>query len=229
MIKYDTILLDIDGTLLDFEKAEQEAFKAMLAYVGENYEAMHYETYSRINKGLWEALERGEIEKEVLRLRRFELFLEAIGNASDALEVSKYYEKALSEGAYPIQHALEICEILKKNCRMAVVTNGIKVIQDNRLHKSGLIQYFDQVFISEELGVSKPHKLFFDKVFEAMGEVNRERTLIIGDSLTADIKGGNTAGIKTCWFNPKGIAAREDIKSDYEIKDLKALRKIVGV
>ncbi|MGL4346258.1 MAG: YjjG family noncanonical pyrimidine nucleotidase [Cellulosilyticaceae bacterium] len=229
MKKYDVILLDIDGTLMDFEKAQDAAFEGMLTKHQIIYSDEIYDVYKKINKGLWEALERGETTKAQLKSLRFERFLEAIGMQRDVAEVVKDYETLLGQGVYFIEGAEAICEQLKAHCTVAVVTNGISTIQNNRLEKSGLKPYFDYIFISEEVGFEKPHKGFFEKVFEVVGITDRSRVLIVGDSLSADIKGGNNAGIDTCWFNPEGQLAKEGLTVTYNVKSLGQLSEIVGI
>ena len=114
----------------------------------------------------------------------------------------------------------QIIESLRGKVKQYVVSNGTIVAQEKKLRLSGLGALMDGVFLSEELGVEKPNKEFFDKVFAQIGYLDRETVLIVGDSLTSDIRGGNNAGIRTCWYNPGHTAPLEDVHIDYEITDL---------
>lgn len=227
MKKYDVVLLDIDGTLMDFEKAQDIAFERLMEKHDIPYSLEVYDTYKKINKSLWDALERGEIKKELLKTERFRLFLEALDVEREVLTVTKDYEEALGMGAYLFEGAAEVCEYLSQHCRLAVVTNGITNIQNNRLEKAQIKQHFEKVFISEEIGHNKPDLKFFEKVFEQFPGIPASRMLIVGDSLSADIKGGNTAGIATCWYNPSGNVAGDEFEITHEIKKLEELKQII--
>lgn len=228
MKNYDLILLDIDGTIMDFEKAQDEAFKTMMLGHNLPYTQDHYDVYKRINKGLWDALERGEIKKQELKSERFRLFLEAIGETRDVARVTNDYEEALGMGVYFIEGAQEICEQLSRHCKVAVVTNGIAKIQQSRLEKSGLKPFFHEIFISEEIGYEKPNPAFFESVFKQVEAPDKSRVLIVGDSLSADIKGGQQAGIHTCWFNPSCKPRPEACEIHHEITSLKQLESVIG-
>ena len=122
---------------------------------------------------------------------------------------------------------METVQALKGKVLQCAVTNGTKVAQDGKLRNSGLDKEFDRVFISEVVGVEKPNKGFFDAVFAEIGEYAKDEVLIVGDSLTSDIQGGVNAGIKTCWFNPKGVVNTSALKPDYEIRDIGEVPEIV--
>ncbi|MGL4737815.1 MAG: YjjG family noncanonical pyrimidine nucleotidase [Cellulosilyticaceae bacterium] len=229
MKKYDLILLDIDGTIMDFEKAQDEAFKTMMTTHLLPYSEANYDSYKRINKGLWAALERGEIKKQALKSERFRLFLDAIGETRDIETVTRDYEDALGMGVYFIEGAEAICKQLSEACTVAVVTNGISKIQHSRLEKSGLKPFFHELFISEEVGHEKPSAAFFEAVFKKLGGYDKTRVLIVGDSLSADMRGGEVAGIHTCWFNPTAMARPEGYVIQHEIQSLKQLEEIVGL
>ena len=184
--------------------------------------------YKVINRGYWQEMERGEIEKPVLLVKRFEDFLNAYGlDASVAAGFNELYQILLGETVVFYDHALETVLALKGKVLQCAVTNGTKVAQDGKLRNSGLDKEFDHVFISEVVGIEKPNKGFFDAVFAKIGEYALEEVLIVGDSLTSDIRGGLNAGIKTCWFNPKGVVNTSELKPDYEIRDIGEVLEIV--
>lgn len=226
---FKVILWDVDATLLNFEKAEEAGIRGCFEKynLGECTDEM-LEHYKGINRGYWQAMERGEIEKPVLLVKRFEDFLNAYGlDSSVAAGMNSLYQILLGETVVFYDNALETVLALKGKVLQCAVTNGTKVAQDGKLRNSGLDKEFDRVFISEVVGVEKPNKGFFDVVFAEIGEYAKDEVLIVGDSLTSDIQGGVNAGIKTCWFNPKGVVNTSALKPDYEIRDIGEVPEIV--
>ena len=226
---FKVILWDVDATLLNFEKAEEAGIRGCFAKynLGECTDEM-LETYKKINRGYWQMMERGEIEKPVLLVKRFEDFLNAYGlDASVAAGFNELYQILLGDTVVFFAHALETVLALKGKVLQCAVTNGTKVAQDRKLKNSGLDKEFDHIFISEVVGIEKPNKGFYDAVFAEIGEYSRDEVLIVGDSLTSDIQGGVNAGIKTCWFNPKGVENTSGLKPDFEIKDIGEVLEIV--
>ncbi len=226
---FKVILWDVDATLLNFEKAEEAGIRGCFEKynLGECTDEM-LENYKVINRGYWQAMERGEIEKPVLLVKRFEDFLNVYGlDSSVAAGMNSLYQILLGETVVFYENALETVQALKGKVLQCAVTNGTKVAQDGKLKNSGLDKEFDRVFISEVVGVEKPNKGFFDAVFAEIGEFSRDEVLIVGDSLTSDIQGGVNAGIKTCWFNQKGAENTSALKPDYEIRDIGEVLEIV--
>ncbi len=211
-MKYKTILFDADGTLLDFHRCEREAVAEAFLSMGINATDGQLDEYSRINDSLWKSLERGEIEKSLLLYRRFEIFYESYGIVADAKRTAKEYMGTLSRRAYLIDGARELCERLYGKAKMYIVTNGVRSNQESRLANCGLLPYFDGVFISECTGFEKPQPEFFDYVANAIDGFEKESTVIVGDSLSSDIRGGIGYGIDTCWYNTRAAEAPDDIK-----------------
>ena len=210
-MKYKTILFDADGTLLDFERSEREAlYDAMAMHDIEPSEEKR-QTYSKINDSLWKMLERGEIEKQVLLYRRFELFLEAIGVRRDGRKMAEDYMNALSTKGYLLEGAEELCARLCDKAKLYIVTNGVEFIQKGRWARCGIQKYFDGVFISGVIGAEKPRAEYFEYVSAHIDGMEKDSTLIVGDSLTSDIRGGINYGIDTCWYNPAGKSAPSDM------------------
>lgn len=226
-MKYTTILFDADNTLLDFDAAEHEAITSVLRLYGLPHDDSVIAEYSRINLGFWKMLERGEITKDELKYLRFEAFCEHFGFNIDAREMATAYMNALSKQNPLIDGAIEICERLFGKCRLYIITNGIKFIQEGRFSTSPLMKYFDGTFISETVGYEKPSVEYFEAVERAIPDFDRTKTLVVGDSLTSDIKGGINYGLDTCWFNPKGKAHPLDMDITYEIKSLDEIFDIV--
>lgn len=228
---FKVVLWDVDATLLNFERAEEAGIRGCFEryHLGECTDEM-LEAYKKINRGYWEMMERGEIEKPVLLVKRFEDFLRAYGlDVSVAADVNALYQVLLGDTVVFYDHALETVQALKGKVLQCAVTNGTKVAQDRKLKNSGLEKEFDHIFISEVVGMEKPNKGFFDAVFAEIGEYSGDEVLIVGDSLTSDIRGGVNAGIKTCWFNPKGVANTSNLKPDYEIRDLEEVPGILKI
>ena len=229
MIK--VLLWDVDGTLLDFLKAEYESIKQCFEVfdLGECTDEM-VERYSIINKKYWEMLERGEITKPEVLVGRFTEFFETEGiDTSIAPSFNKEYQNRLGETIVFCDDSYELIKEFKKEYKQYGVTNGTKIAQDKKLSKSGLIHLFDDVFISEVVGVEKPGIGFFEHVFDKIGEYQKDEVMIVGDSLTSDIQGGNNAGILCCWFNPQEKPAKEGLRIDYQIQRLPQVLKICGL
>lgn len=217
-----TILWDVDGTLLNFLAAEKAAIRSLFEeyHLGVCSDEM-LKRYSSINKNYWEMLERGEIEKKALLVGRFRDFFEKEGiDSSLAAEFNEKYQLRLGDTIIYCDDSLEIVKSLRGKVKQYVVSNGTVIAQTKKLRLSGLGELMDGIFLSEELGVEKPSVRFFDQVFAKIGPVDRSEVMIVGDSLTGDIRGGNNAGILTCWYNPEGTAAKEAVRIDHEIRDL---------
>ena len=217
-----TILWDVDATLLDFHAAEKAAIHKLFQqfHLGECSEAMLLR-YAKINRGYWERLEKGELTREQVLVGRFQEFFEKENlDVSTAPAFNEAYQSALGDTIVYRDDSYQIIESLQGKVKQYVVSNGTIVAQEKKLRLSGLGALMDGVFLSEELGVEKPNKEFFDKVFAQIEELDREKVMIVGDSLTSDIRGGNNAGIRTCWYNPRHATPLEDVHIDYEITDL---------
>lgn len=227
------ILWDIDNTLLSFNKAEIAALSKDFAEfgLGEFTEELLKE-YEVINKRRWQALERGEMTKPEVTVGRFVEFFGIHGwDMSIAQAFDRRYQELLGEYVYFNDDAYEIVKDLKGKVLQCATTNGTKLAQTGKLKNSGLGELFDLVFISEDVGAEKPAKEFFDKVLAdievKIGEFQLDEVLLVGDSLTSDIKGANNAGVKACWYNPAGVDCDKEVQIDYEIKDLHEVYEIL--
>lgn len=223
MKKYEVILFDVDGTLLDFDKAEERGIEALLGHFGVPVCEENKEKYHVLNQSYWQRLELGELTRDQVLSLRFEEYFGDFGIKVDGMEVDGLYRKELDNSAILIDGAIEILTYLKEKYSLYVVSNGVAATQYRRLGAAGLDQYFDGIFISEEAGCQKPQAGFFEYCFEKMGRRDAENMLIVGDSLTSDIRGGNGSGIDTCWFNPRSLANTAGVRVDYEIRELSEL------
>jgi 2-haloacid dehalogenase len=225
---YQILLLDIDGTLLDFQKSQkltlEKAFQAFDYPLTEETKRR----YEEINHGLWKQYERGEITRETVIYSRFERLFKELGIEDDGIAFENTYQELLGQSACLLDGALELVQYLYKKYELYVITNGVTQTQKQRLHDSGLDVYMKDIFISGEIGAQKPQKEFFDVCLERIGSsVEKNSMLIIGDTLSSDILGGIYAGIDTCWYNPGGLAADPDIPSTYTVRSFRELRKLL--
>lgn len=225
---YDVILWDVDGTLLDFSYSMDCALTKCLKEIGVEATKEIKERYSEINDNWWKRLERGEVTKAQLLTGRFtDLFAERQIDCYDVETFIQHYQQYLGTYFKYIDNSLEICKALKGKCRQCVVTNGVASTQLSKLKLSGLYDIMDDIFISEQLGAPKPHRFFFDRVLETMPEIRKEKILIVGDSLTSDMRGGNNAGIATCWYNPNNEINETAVEINFMIRNLKEVPLIV--
>ena len=214
------VLFDLDDTLFDFHKAEKIALTKTLVHFGIDPTEETLALYSTINAAHWKRLELGEISREEVKVGRYRELFKTIGVECDPVKATAYYESMLAIGHYFMPGAPELLEELYRKYRLYIVSNGTAKVQEGRIGSSGIAKYMDGIFISQILGANKPDKQFFDICFAKIPDFSLSETVIIGDSLSSDIKGGINAGITTVWFNPKGIENDSDIKPDYTIKEL---------
>ena len=224
---YSWILVDADGTLFDYDLAEAAALRESLADVEVECTSEVIGTYRTINTSVWRAFERGEITQAELRTKRFEDLFESLNVRRDAAEFSRLYLDRLSRQAQLIGDAESVIRTLRTEARLVLLTNGLAEVQRPRLARSALRGLFDAVVISEEVGAAKPDRRIFDICFEHMGRPRREEVLMVGDSLTSDIRGGIEYGIDTCWFNPAHVINESELHPRYEIAALSELVPIL--
>lgn len=225
---YRTFLFDADDTLFDYGKAEEHALKAAFSLYGFYYNEDALNNYKGINSALWKSFEQGEVTKEALQSLRFSRLFEKLSISCDAHLFNKNYLLKLGEGSQLLDDAEQICRFLKENGKqLYIITNGISATQKSRMENSGIKDCFEKMFISEEIGFQKPKQEFFDCVLSDIQESENEEILIVGDSLTSDIKGGNNAGIDTCWFNPNGVINETTAIPTYEIRSLDEIKLFV--
>lgn len=220
MIK--NILFDLDDTIFDFKRAERIALSKTLAELGVTPDDRILSRYSEINISQWKLLEKKIITRDEVKVRRYELLFEEFGIDLSAERTTALYEKNLGIGHYFIDGAEEMLQRLYKDYRLYLVSNGATAVQKSRIASSGIEKYFQNIFISQEIGYDKPAKEFFNKCFEQIEDFSKKETIIVGDSLSSDIQGGINAGIKTVWFNPRHLEF-DKIKPDYEISSLDEL------
>lgn len=227
---YTTVLFDADNTLLNFDKDEDNALRKVLTEYNVPITEENVSTYVNINVGMWKALERGELTKPELKRTRFKKFFEAIGfeTQTDPFEVNERYLYLLGDGGNTLEGAVDLCKELKeKGLDLYIITNGVTDTQKRRLSRSGLLPYITEVFISETLGYQKPRKEFFDIVLNKIPEKDTKKIIVVGDSLTSDIKGAMNAGLDCVWLNLKGAELPEEYKPKYVIEDIREFGELI--
>ena len=227
MSRYEYLLFDADNTLFDFEAANHNAFAKTCEYCGLTYTEELYEFYESINRPLWHQLDRGEVTKEFLVVERFRRFLAAMGIERDPAECNRIQLAGLGSSTALLPHALEVVQTLSRTHKLYIVTNAVASVQRARLAASAIAPYITAAFISEEAGAAKPSRAYFDYVFARIDGITADNCLVIGDSLSSDIKGANNAGLPACWYNLKNDPRPDDVTIDYEIRDLRELYDIV--
>lgn len=228
MKRFTTVFWDVDGTLLDFLYSQRVALTKCFRSCGREITQEQLQLYSEINDSYWKKLELGEVTKEELLTGRFTALFAACG--IDGIDVSAFqreYEETLGNVFSYKEDSLHICEALQGEVKQYVITNGVTAVQRGKLRLSGLAEKMDGVFISEEVGVPKPQTAFFDYCLEHIEEKDKSKILIVGDSLTSDIKGGVLAGIPTCWYRPDTAVNDTPYRPTYEIDTLRGIFDIL--
>ncbi len=227
MIK--AILWDIDGTLLNFEAAERAALRACFRKfgLGECPDDM-LRRYSEINKTYWRGLEDGRLTREQVLTGRFREFFASEGLPEpDIAALNGSYQLLLGDTVSFQDDSYNVVRRLRGKVKQYAVTNGTRVAQERKLKKSGLGELLDGVFISEDLGAEKPSLIFFQHVFRKLDPYDSSEVVIVGDSLTSDVRGGNNAGILTCWYNPEGKPAPDGLRIDFNIRRLDEVEELI--
>ncbi len=222
------LFLDLDDTILDFKKAESIAIRKTMAAFGADPTDANAQRYSAVNDLHWKALERGEMTRDQVITGRFRMFFGELGIAVDPVAVAKVYEGFLATGHWFLPGAEEtVKEKLFGKYRLFLASNGTASVQKGRLTSAELYPYFEQTFVSQELGHNKPSREYFDAAFARIPGFDPEKCLMVGDSLTSDILGGINAGLRTVWINPQHKTAPADIQPDYEIEALANLPRLL--
>lgn len=221
------VLLDLDDTIFDFHKAEGIALSRALTEMGVAVTDAILARYSEINRDRWQRLERGELTRLQVLVSRFELLYGELGVGVSAEKTQALYERYLSIGHHFLPGAEKMLDELYGRFRLYLASNGTACVQEGRIASAGIARYFEDMFISQHIGYDKPSADFFRVAFARIPDFSREETVIVGDSLTSDIRGGNNAGIRTVWYNPKGCARIDGITVDYEIRDLSELAPLL--
>ncbi|MBO5078851.1 MAG: YjjG family noncanonical pyrimidine nucleotidase [Oscillospiraceae bacterium] len=220
------LFIDLDDTILDFKKAEHIAVKKTLADFGVEPTDAVCARYSVINQQHWEAMERKEMIRPQVLVGRFAVLFGELGVAVDAEECAKHYTENLSVGHYFLPGAREAVERLSQKYKLYLTSNGTAWVQRSRLQSADIEKYFRDIFISQEIGFNKPAIEYFEGCFARIPGFDPDKAMIVGDSLSSDIKGGKNAQIATCWVNP-GHKPAGEIQPDYQIDSLSQLEALL--
>lgn len=226
-MKYEIILFDLDGVILDFKQCEKASFENTFKQYNIEVNEQLFNLYSKINHQLWHDFELGKVTKNEVTCGRFKILFEKLGLDIDSNEFANQYQNGLAEGYFLMPEAKEILETLSLNYRLYAVTNGVSKTAFSRLKGTDTLKYFKDVFVSEDLNAQKPSIEYFEKVFNKIQPFKKEKVLLIGDTLTSDILGANQANIDCCWLNIDHLVNQTKAKPDYEIDCLKDIFKIL--
>lgn len=224
---FEILFIDLDDTILDFKAQEDAAIAKTLRGAGIEPTEEICARYSQINKEHWARMEKGEIDRQQVLFGRFEVLFSELGVDADHEKTALAYMENLSEGHYFLPGAEEALERLSKKYRLFIASNGTAKVQNKRLDSAGIRKYFEAIFISQDIGINKPSKGFFDYCFSHISGFDPKKAMIVGDSPSSDITGGQNAGIATCWINPKHRTYSRPNKPDYEIESLAKLEELL--
>jgi 2-haloacid dehalogenase/putative hydrolase of the HAD superfamily len=225
------LLIDLDNTLIDFNECARHSIMNAFEKLGFDYSPVVFDTFIEENAKIWKRLERGEITKPQLRANRWNIILARLGIEFDGTILEEMFENGVAQGAYAVTGAYDLLDYLKDKYEMYIVSNGFRYVQESRLKIGDFNKYFNNIFVSEDIGIPKPAKEFFDYCFAVLKKnddsILPENVLMIGDSLSSDMKGAVDFGFKTCFFDKKEKGVQSELKLDFYIKNLFEIKKII--
>lgn len=227
MSRYDYILFDADNTLFDFDQSERQALRLTLEGAGFPYNDVTEGLYVAVNRALWARFDRGEVTREWLVVERFAAFLRIMGLPGDPQALNRTYLEHLSRTVLLYPGAEALCRRLSRRYTLAVITNGVASAQRGRFERSPLKELVPFLFISGEMGVSKPQTAYFQQVFQTMGITDPGHALVVGDNLLTDVWGGLNAGADAAWYNPCHLPGDPEIRPTLEVDSFDALAALL--
>lgn len=222
-IKY--VFIDLDDTIFDFSNDERNALSKTLRHLGVEPNDEILSRYSEINLSRWKLMELGKITRDEVKVSRYRILFDEFSIDASPQEATAFYEAQLAQEYSFVDGALQLLDTLYGKYSLNIVSNGATEVQDNRIDSAGIRKYFDNIFISQAVGADKPSSEFFDYCFSSIDNINKKNCVIVGDSISSDIRGGINAGIKTIWFNRRGEVS--DVKPDYTIESLSQLPQLL--
>lgn len=220
------VFIDIDNTLLDFNKCALWSMQKAFNDYGLSFENSMFDTFNMINNRLWLRIEKGKLTKEELYACRWNMIFALIGIDVDGVEFENVFYSYLTESAEPVEGALDLLKYLHGKYLVCAASNASYAQQIKRLNNAGMTEYLDRIFISEQIGFSKPQKEFFERCFEKISPIVPSETVMIGDSLTADTEGGASFGMKTCRYNHNLTNESSDLP-DFTVCSLSEIKKFL--
>ena len=227
-MSYIFLLFDLDHTLLDFDAAEDVALSHLLKEEGVEDIQSYKGYYVPMNKALWKDLEEKKITKQELVNTRFAKLFAYFGIEKDGAYLAERYQFFLSKQGQIFPGVEDLLKkLIHQGYELYAATNGITAIQTGRLAQSGIAPFFKEIFISEQLHTQKPDAAFYEKIGARISNFDKKNALMIGDSLSADIQGGNNAGIDTVWYNPYHLENNTQAHPTYEVDSYQALLELL--
>lgn len=228
-MKYKFLFFDLDHTLLDFDAAEDIALTQLLEEEGVEDIQAYKDYYVPMNKLLWKDLEQKKITKSELINTRFAKLFAHFGIEKDGSYLAERYQFFLSKQGQTFPGVEDLLKkLISQGYELYAATNGITYIQTGRLEQSGIAPFFKEIFISEQLHTQKPDAEFYEKIGARIPNFDKNQTLMIGDSLSADIQGGQNAGIDTVWYNPQHLENTTQLHPTHEVHSYKDLLNCLG-
>lgn len=227
-MKYEVLFFDADDTLFDFKKSEDFALNKLMASLDTNLSKKDcVDIYKAINTKIWIEFEQKLISSNELKVERFRRFANEIGLSCNPEDLSNMYVNFLAEASFLYDESEELLSYLSKKYKIVIITNGLLSVQNNRIKKSIVNHYFDDVIISDEIKIAKPDSKIFEYALNSINHNKKETVLMIGDSLSSDIKGGANFGIDTCWFNSNKKVNNSNVRPTFEINTLLQLKELL--
>ncbi len=226
-MKYEVLLFDADDTLYDYNKAETFALEKMFKHFNLKYKKEYREIFKKINTQMWLDFEKGLISQDRLKVKRFESLFDKIRVKGVEGDFGGVYQDYLAQGDFLFEESMDIVRKLSKKYRLAIITNGLLRVQNNRIRKHPISKYFEKIIISDEINMRKPNNDIFEYTLKGMNVKDKSKILMIGDSLGSDILGGNNFGIDTCYINLHKKPNNTNIKGTYEIAHIREIEKVL--
>ena len=222
-----TVLMDVDDTLLDFKECARQNVRNCFKKNGLEYSDDIFEFFLNRNIILWKRIEDGLLTVDELHRTRWAGIFHDLGIEADGPAFELDFIAGLRDTSVPVAGSREAMKYLHSKYKVYVVSNASNLQQSTRLGKAGLMQYVDGIFGSLDIGFNKPSKEYFDYCFSQLGGTRPDQTVIVGDSLNADISGGQSYCLHTIWFNIRGVEASAQITPDHTIPSLSEIPSVL--
>ncbi len=226
MSNYSHLFFDLDNTIFDFQSSSDIALKVFADALRLPYDQYFKDVYHKHNHEAWSKFEMNLIDGITLRKDRFENTAKELGQSIDGMYINRKYLQQLVEHPFFIDHAESTLQKYAQTHTLIAVTNGLKEVQKPRLKKVGFDRYFNQVIVSDEIGVAKPAHEFFHFAWEQAGKPPKSNVLMIGDNPYSDIKGGHDFGFDTCLFDAFNTGKKSELAT-FQITSLIELKHII--
>ncbi len=241
MKKYEVILFDLDDTLIDNLENVRYAYRKMVEFMDEKYTEEGFQKWYNLDKQFWIDFSNQQIEVPLeyrsnhddfvkyVRSLRYVLYFDNKIPLEKAFEINELFLESLNELVIPVEGAKEILEYLHSNYRLVVATNGPTSAVESKLKKIDCLDFIDSIFSADmtKNTVTKPDIKYFDELLEFIHFQDKEKLLIVGDSLRSEVQGGMNSGIDSVWFNRLQEKLPSQYKPTYIIEDLIDLKNII--